>query len=42
MYVDIGAEGGDTASLAFALSGAGVDRMWDVKITQLECSNANA
>ncbi len=41
MYVDIGANSGDTATLAFAFTGANDMRMWDIKVTQIECSNRN-
>ncbi len=46
VYVDIGANGGDSATIAFAFNTpagvAALARIWDVKVTQVECSNANA
>ncbi len=42
MYIDIGANSGDTATLAFAFSAANFNRMWDIKVTQVECTNENA
>ncbi len=43
MYVDIGANAGDTATLAFAFSTAvtNVNRVFDIKVTQVECNNVN-
>ena len=44
VYVDIGAGPGDTAVLSWTSNNpagqAAVARLWDVKVTQLECSNA--
>ncbi len=44
VYVDIGAQDGDTAMLAFTFAAANMafQRMWDIKVTQLECTNENA
>jgi hypothetical protein len=43
VYVDIGAESGDSATLAFAFPGTQTfSRSWDIKVTQLECSNPSA
>ena len=42
MYVDVGANSGDSATLTFAFSNAVTsDRTWDIKISQIECSNSN-
>ena len=43
VYVDIGANAGDTATLAFAFSSAvtTASRMFDIKVTQIECNNPN-
>ncbi len=41
VYVDIGANSGDTANLAFVLSGNNDNRIWDIKVTQIECTNRN-
>ncbi len=36
VYVDMGADGGDTATIMFSLSGAVMgNRMWDIKVTQV-------
>ncbi len=51
VYVDIGANSGDTAVLNFAFNVGddddddddnNVDRRWDVKVTQIECTNPNS
>ena len=42
MYIDIGADSGDSATLSFSFSGTSTSRTWDIKISQLECSNYNA
>ncbi len=41
--MDIGANCGDTATLAFTFSAAvtNTNRLFDVKVTQVECSNPN-
>ncbi len=43
VYVDIGANSGDTATLTFNFNGnvAG-NRVYDIKVTQVECTNPNA
>ena len=43
VYVDIGANSGDTATLAFAFSAAvtNTNRLFDIKVTQVECNNPN-
>lgn len=41
VYVDIGTEPMDSATLTFALAGDG-NRMWDIKVTQVECGSDNA
>ena len=41
MYVDIGSNNGDTTMLSFAFTGTNANRVWDIKVTQLECSNRN-
>ncbi len=41
VYVDIGANEGDTATINMAFSTASTaTRMWDIKVTQLECGNS--
>ena len=40
--MDIGANTGDTATLAFSFTGTTFTRSWDIKVTQLECSNPSA
>jgi len=43
VYVDIGANAGDIATLIFTLDAAGLaQRSWDIKVTQVECSNSGA
>ena len=46
VYVDIGAEGSDRAIINLAIINAvgvaAISRLWDIKVTQLECSNARA
>ncbi len=42
MYVDIGANNGDSATLNFNFMGTNTARTWDIKVTQVECSNPNA
>ena len=39
VYVDIGAEDGDNLQLVFNLVGMNFNRMFDIKVTQLECAN---
>ena len=40
VYVDVGANAGDSATLIFEFDGAAVfDRRWDIKVTQVECTN---
>jgi len=38
MYIDVGALSGDSATLNFNFNGA-ANRMWDIKVTQLECGH---
>ncbi len=42
VYIDIGANSGDTATLAFTFQGTATNRMWDIKVTQVECSNPSS
>jgi len=42
IYVDIGELGGDTATLSFAFQGTAFQRTWDIKVTQVECTNPGA
>ncbi len=40
MYVDLGANDGDTATLTFGFgTTVAMARMFDIKVTQLECGN---
>ena len=40
VYVEIGKDASATATLAFTFgSSTTVDRSWEIKVTQLECSN---
>ncbi len=43
VYIDIGANSGDTATLAFTFSTTvtNTNRLYDIKVTQLECDNPN-
>jgi len=42
VYIDVGASTGDVATLNFAIAAASAGSMWDIKVTQVECSNANS
>ena len=43
VYIDVGNQSGDSATLTFSLStGVTGTRVWDIKVTQVECSNPNA
>ncbi len=46
VYIDIGANSGDSATIQFAFNTpagtTALARLWDVKVTQIECSNGNA
>jgi len=43
VYIDIGANSGDTATLAFAFAaGNAFGRQFDIKVTQVECTNPGA
>ena len=42
VYVDIGANFGDSASISFSFDGTTTQRTWDIKITQIECRNPSA
>ena len=41
VYIDIGANAGDTASFAFAFDNSitTTNRLFDIKVTQIECDN---
>ncbi len=39
--MDIGSVTGNTATLAFTFSDTTTARTWDIKVSQIECSNAN-
>jgi hypothetical protein len=38
----MGANGGDTVSLAFTFTGASTTRTWDIKVTQIPCGSSAA
>ncbi len=38
VYLDIGANPGDTADLNFSFNGD-ANRLWDIKVTQYECGH---
>jgi len=38
-YLDVGHEAGATATLSFAFGTSALPRTWEIKVTQLECSN---
>jgi len=40
IYVDLGANGGDSAQISFSFTGNG-NRKWDIKLTQVECGSPN-
>ncbi len=42
MYVDIGLRSDDSAAIVLAFDGTDFDRVWDIKLTQVECTNPNA
>ena len=46
VYIDIGANSGDSATIQLAFNTpagtTALARLWDVKVTQIECSNGNA
>ena len=42
VYVDMGAQASDTATLNFAFSGAASTRAWEVKATQIPCASRSA
>ncbi len=39
VFVDMGALSTDTATLAFTFTGTSTTRIWEIKVTQVECSN---
>ena len=39
VYVDMGNQGTDTTTLTFAFSTTTTTRNWEIKVTQVECSN---
>jgi hypothetical protein len=39
VYVDIRSNSGNSVGLSLAVVGSGDDRLWDVKVSQIECSN---
>jgi len=39
VYVDMGNQGGDTTNLAFTFTTTTTTRNWEIKVTQVECSN---
>ncbi len=41
VYIDMGNVATDTATLAFTFSGTSTTRIWEIKVSQLTCSNAN-
>ena len=41
MYVELGPDAGATATLAFTFGSSTLARTWEIKVTQLECSNTN-
>ena len=42
VYVDMGAQASDTATLNFAFSGTASNRAWEVKATQIPCASRSA
>ena len=42
VYVDMGANSGDSATLAFGVSGDSTNRLWDIKVTQIPCASRSA
>jgi hypothetical protein len=39
VYIDFGTDPTETVSFDFAFTGASTTRTWEIKTTQLECSN---
>jgi hypothetical protein len=39
VYIDFGTDVSETVSLDFSFSGASTVRTWEIKTTQIECSN---
>lgn len=42
VYVDIGNQATDAATLSFAFAGSANNRAFDIKVTQVECSSISA
>lgn len=41
VYINIGEKSSDSATLAFSFTGTSTSRNWEIKVTQIECSNPN-
>ena len=41
VYVDMGAVSTDSSTIALAFTGSSTTRVWEIKISQIECSNPN-
>lgn len=41
VYIDLGNQATDTATIAFAFTGSSTTRNWEFKVTQIECWNGN-
>ena len=39
VYMEIGNQEGDTAEIEFDFDGVNSNRRWDIKVTQIECTN---
>ena len=42
VYVDFGALAADSVDLVFAFDGTATSQTWDIKATQVECSNPSS
>ena len=41
VYVDMGAVTTDSSTIAFAFTGSSTTRIWEIKVSQIECTNGN-
>ncbi len=42
VYIDVGGDAGGVATLAFNFDDMDATRMFDIKVTQVECDNPSA
>ncbi len=41
VYIDVGTLNADNAILMFAFTGTNTGRNWDIRVSQIECTNPN-